>query len=97
MRISAYILVIATFVTLADMLLQAYAPAQHKELGAFIALIVVNCMILGRQEAFSSKHTVLRSLLDALQRSSGVGEDRGAGGLEGASPRLGAVPSYNFV
>jgi len=70
-RISAYILVIATFVTLADMLLQAYAPAQHKELGAFIALIVVNCMILGRQEAFSSKHTVFRSLLDAM--GTGIG------------------------
>ena len=65
-RISSYILVIATFVTLADMLLQAYAPVQHKELGAFIALIVVNCMILGRQEAFSSRNTVLRSLLDAI-------------------------------
>jgi electron transport complex protein RnfE len=70
-RISAYILVIATFVTLADMLLQAYAPAQHKELGAFIALIVVNCMILGRQEAFSSKNTVFRSLLDAM--GTGIG------------------------
>jgi electron transport complex protein RnfE len=65
-RIAAYILVIATFVTLADMLLQAYAPVQHKELGAFIALIVVNCMILGRQEAFSSKNNVFRSLLDAI-------------------------------
>ena len=70
-RISAYILVIATFVTLADMLLQAYAPVQHKELGAFIALIVVNCMILGRQEAFSAKNNVYRSLLDAI--GTGVG------------------------
>ena len=65
-RISSYILVIATFVTLADMILQAYAPVQHKDLGAFIALIVVNCMILGRQEAFASKNTVFRSLLDAI-------------------------------
>ncbi len=70
-RISAYILVIATFVTLADMFLQAYAPVQHKELGAFIALIVVNCMILGRQEAFSAKHGVFRSLLDAM--GTGIG------------------------
>jgi electron transport complex protein RnfE len=70
-RISAYILVIATFVTLADMLLQAYAPVQHKELGAFIALIVVNCMILGRQEAFSAKNNVYRSLLDAV--GTGIG------------------------
>ena len=70
-RIAAYILVIASFVTLADMLLQAYSPVQHKELGAFIALIVVNCMILGRQEAFSAKNTVLRSLLDAA--GTGIG------------------------
>jgi len=70
-RISSYILVIATFVTLADMLLQAYAPVQHKELGAFIALIVVNCMILGRQEAFASKNTVFRSLIDAI--GTGIG------------------------
>ncbi len=70
-RISAYILVIATFVTLADMLLQAYAPVQHKELGAFIALIVVNCMILGRQEAFAAKNNVFRSLLDAI--GTGIG------------------------
>lgn len=70
-RISSYILVIATFVTLADMLLQAYAPVQHKELGAFIALIVVNCMILGRQEAFSAKNNVYRSLLDAM--GTGIG------------------------
>ena len=70
-RISSYILVIATFVTLADMMLQAYAPVQHKELGAFIALIVVNCMILGRQEAFASKRSVGRSLLDAF--GTGIG------------------------
>ena len=70
-RISSYILVIATFVTLADMILQAYAPVQHKELGAFIALIVVNCMILGRQEAFSAKNNVFRSLLDAI--GTGIG------------------------
>ncbi len=65
-RISTYILVIATFVTVADMSLQAIAPEIHKELGAFVALIVVNCMILGRQEAFASKRPVSRSLLDAL-------------------------------
>ena len=70
-RISSYILVIATFVTLADMMLQAYAPVQHKELGAFIALIVVNCMILGRQEAFSARNTVLRSCLTPSGRALG--------------------------
>lgn len=70
-RISTYILIIATFVTLADMVLEAVVPTVHRALGAFIALIVVNCIILGRQEAFASKNTVGRSVLDAV--GSGVG------------------------
>ena len=70
-RISVYILIIATFVTLADLCLEALVPDIHKALGAFIALIVVNCMILGRQEAFASKRPVQRALLDAL--GTGVG------------------------
>jgi Na+-translocating ferredoxin:NAD+ oxidoreductase subunit E len=65
-RISAYILIIATFVTLVDILLAAIVPDIHKALGAFIALIVVNCMILGRQEAFSSRNSVGRAALDAV-------------------------------
>jgi len=65
-RISTYILIIATFVTVADMTLEAVVPDIHKALGAFIALIVVNCMILGRQEAFASKRPVGRALLDAV-------------------------------
>jgi len=70
-RISTYILVIATFVTIADMGLEAVVPTVHKALGAFVALIVVNCIILGRQEAFASKNPVGRSLLDAF--GSGIG------------------------
>jgi electron transport complex protein RnfE len=65
-RISAYILIIATFVTIADLVLNAVVPDIHKALGAFIALIVVNCMILGRQEAFASKRPVGRAILDAV-------------------------------
>ncbi|MDX1646231.1 MAG: electron transport complex subunit E [Longimicrobiales bacterium] len=65
-RISAYILVIATFVTIADLVLNAVVPEIHRALGAFIALIVVNCMILGRQEAFASKQPVGRAVLDAV-------------------------------
>jgi len=65
-RISAYILVIATFVTIADLVLNAVVPEIHRALGAFIALIVVNCMILGRQEAFASKQPVGRAILDAV-------------------------------
>jgi Na+-translocating ferredoxin:NAD+ oxidoreductase subunit E len=70
-RISAYILIIATFVTLVDLLLAAIVPDIHKALGAFIALIVVNCMILGRQEAFASRGTVGRSALDAIGTGTG--------------------------
>ncbi|MBT8478069.1 MAG: electron transport complex subunit E [Gemmatimonadetes bacterium] len=70
-RISAYILIIATFVTIADLVLAAVVPLIHKELGAFIALIVVNCMILGRQEAFASKRPVGRALLDAVGTGTG--------------------------
>ncbi|MEN8248921.1 MAG: electron transport complex subunit RsxE [Bacteroidota bacterium] len=70
-RITAYIIIIATFVTMVDFLLAAFTPAIHKELGAFIALIVVNCLILGRQEAFASKNTVGLALVDALGMSAG--------------------------
>ena len=65
-RITTYIVIIATFVSLVDMLLAALVPDIHKELGAFIALIVVNCLILGRAEAFASKNTIGKSFLDAL-------------------------------
>lgn len=70
-RISTYILVIATFVTIVDMVLAAVVPKVHADLGAFIALIVVNCIILGRQEAFASKRPVGRALLDALGTAGG--------------------------
>lgn len=65
-RIASYILIIATFVTLADMLLEALTPDVHKALGPFIALIVANCLLLGRQESFAAKQPVGRSVLDAV-------------------------------
>jgi Na+-translocating ferredoxin:NAD+ oxidoreductase subunit E len=70
-RITAYILIIATFVTLVDMLLAAIVPDIHTALGAFIALIVVNCMILGRQESFASRRPVGRAVLDAVGTGGG--------------------------
>jgi len=70
-RITSYILVIATFVSVADMTLAAVVPDIHKALGAFIALIVVNCIILGRQEAFASKNPVGRAALDAIGTGTG--------------------------
>jgi electron transport complex protein RnfE len=70
-RITTFIIVIATFVTVADFTLQALAPLVHKELGAFIALIVVNCLILGRQEAFASRNSVRAALADAFGMALG--------------------------
>lgn len=70
-RIASFILVIATFVTVVEYLMQAISLELHKALGAFIALIVVNCIILGRAEAFASRNRVGRAMLDAL--GMGVG------------------------
>ena len=70
-RIPCYILVIASFVTIVDMAMEAYVPPLHKSLGIFIPLIVVNCIILGRAEAFASKNGVFKSMLDGL--GMGVG------------------------
>lgn len=65
-RIASYILIIATFVTMIDYAIQAISVDLHKSLGAFISLIVVNCLILSRAEAFASKNTVGKSVMDAL-------------------------------
>jgi electron transport complex protein RnfE len=70
-RIASYIVVIATFVTIVDLTMKAKFPAMSKSLGAFIPLIVVNCLILGRQEAFASKNNPLRAIVDAV--GMGVG------------------------
>lgn len=70
-RISTYIIIIATFVTVTDFTLEALVPVIHKELGAFIPLIVANCMILGRQEAFASRNSVRLAVVDALGMASG--------------------------
>ena len=65
-RIPMFIVVIASFVTIADLVMAAYTPQLHRALGIFVPLIVVNCIILGRAEAFASKNTVLDSIADAL-------------------------------
>jgi len=70
-RITSFIIVIATFVTVADFTLQALAPGVHKELGAFVPLIVVNCLILGRQEAFASRNSVRVAVADAAGMALG--------------------------
>lgn len=65
-RIPSFIIIIASFVTILEMLMQAYTPAIYSALGIYIPLIVVNCIILGRAEAFASKNTIFQSLLDAI-------------------------------
>ncbi len=70
-RIASYIVIIASFVTVADLFLQAFFYPISKALGPYVPLIVVNCVILGRQEAFSSKNSVGRSMIDALGMSTG--------------------------
>ena len=70
-RIAAYVLIIATFVTVADMMLEALVPDIHRQLGAFVALIVVNCIILGRAEAFAAREPVGRAVLDAVGTGAG--------------------------
>lgn len=65
-RIPAFIIIIASFVTIVEMVLEAFIPFLYEQLGIFIPLIVVNCLILGRAEAFASKNNAMASILDAL-------------------------------
>ena len=70
-RIPCYIVIIATLVTFARMFLEKFVPDRYESLGGFLALIVVNCIILGRAEAFANKHTVLESTVDGLANGLG--------------------------
>jgi electron transport complex protein RnfE len=70
-RIPCFIVIISTFVTITDLVMAAYAPDLHNALGIFIPLIVVNCIIMGRAEAFASKASIGRSIADALGMGTG--------------------------
>ena len=70
-RIPCFIVIIATFVTIVQLVLKAYLPALDKQLGIFVPLIVVNCVILGRAEAYASKNNVFKSFLDGLVMGGG--------------------------
>ena len=101
-RIPAFIVVIASFVTIIEMLMQAYLPSLYSALGVFIPLIVVNCIILGRAEAFASKNGVLDSALDGIGIGLGftlsltvigaVREMLGAGAIFGYTCADGVMP-----
>ena len=92
-RIPCYIVVIATFVTITELLMKAYSPALNRALGIYVPLIVVNCIVLGRAEAYASKNSVKNSFLDGLGMGvgftlaliliSGIREFLGAGKLMG--------------
>jgi Na+-translocating ferredoxin:NAD+ oxidoreductase subunit E len=70
-RITTYILIIATFLAIADLALEALVPGVHRAMGPYIALIITNCIVLGRQEAFASRQPVGRSILDAVGQGTG--------------------------
>jgi Na+-translocating ferredoxin:NAD+ oxidoreductase subunit E len=99
-RIPAFIVIIASFVTIVQLVLEGFVPALHESLGLFIPLIVVNCLVLGRAEAFASRNTVFSSLVDglgmglgftlALTILGGVREIFGSGSLFGLN--LGLFP-----
>ncbi len=70
-RIPTYVIIIATFVTMVDLFLKGWFPSLSQALGPYVPLIIVNCLILGRAEAFASKHTLTPAVLDALGHSMG--------------------------
>ncbi len=96
-RIPSYIVVIAAFVTVIDLLMAAYLPGLHAALGIFIPLIVVNCIILGRAEAFASKHNLWQSVLDAV--GMGIGFTIGLTSLGIVREVLGngSIFNYSFI
>jgi electron transport complex protein RnfE len=87
-RIPSYVVVIASFVTIVDLLMKAYVPTIYATLGIFIPLIVVNCIILGRAEAFANKNSVFSSFIDGL--GMGLGYALALGVLGAIRELLGA-------
>ncbi len=93
-RIPAFIIIIASFVTIVEMVLEAYIPFLFEQLGIFIPLIVVNCLILGRAEAFASKNNLLSSIVDAL--GMGIGFTIALTLLGAGREILGSGSLFNF-
>ncbi|MBL7967207.1 MAG: electron transport complex subunit E [Prolixibacteraceae bacterium] len=96
-RIPAFVVVIASFVTIVDLLMQAYTPALSNQLGIFIPLIVVNCIVLGRAEAFAAKNNVFSSFIDGL--GMGLGFTMALVTIGGIREMLGAgsIFGYKFI
>jgi electron transport complex protein RnfE len=96
-RIPAFIIVIASFVTVVDLVMQAYVPGLYEKLGIFIPLIVVNCIVLGRAEAFASKNSVLSSLIDGAGMGLGFTMALGILGAFREIAGSGAIFGYKFI
>lgn len=96
-RIPCFIVIIASFVTVVDLLMAAYLPTLHAQLGIFIPLIVVNCIILGRAEAFASKNNILQSIYDAIGMGVGFTLALTALGLTREILGSGSVFGWSFV
>ena len=96
-RIPSFIIIIASFVTIVDLIMKAYVPDLYETLGIFIPLIVVNCIVLGRAEAFASKNNVLTSVIDGLGMGLGF---TAALGILGAFREIvgsGSIFNYRFI
>lgn len=93
-RIPAFIVIIASFVTIVELVMQAYVPALFEQLGLFIPLIVVNCIVLGRAEAFASKNSVGSSAIDGL--GMGLGFTFALTLLGGVRELLGSGAFFDF-
>jgi len=106
-RIPCFIVVIATFVTIAELTMKAYSPALNRALGIYVPLIVVNCIVLGRAEAYAQKAKVINSLFDGLGMGVGftlalilisaIREFLGTGKLMGYTPIRGFEPAFVFA
>lgn len=96
-RIPAFVVIIASFVTVVDLLMQAYVPGLYEKLGIFIPLIVVNCIVLGRAEAFACKNTVLSSLVDGAGMGLGFTMALGILGAFREIIGSGSILGYKFI
>jgi electron transport complex protein RnfE len=96
-RIAAFIVVIASFVTIVDLLMAGFTPVLHEKLGIFVPLIVVNCIVLGRAEAFASKNNIVSSVVDGLGMGLGFTSALIVLGSIRESIGNGSIFGYKFI
>jgi Na+-translocating ferredoxin:NAD+ oxidoreductase subunit E len=96
-RIPAFVVIIASFVTVVDLLMQAYVPGLYEKLGIFIPLIVVNCIVLGRAEAYACKNSVFSSLIDGAGMGLGFTMALGILGAFREIVGSGSIFGYKFI